>query len=282
MGSVKSWTGVVLHYAHLLTQPGPQPAKIGPTKCPDFVILDHAGRWHVLECKGTQTSLHLLRSQLERANQQKQAIDIAPALAGHRLAAGVYLAADRNSEESLMEIQDPSEVTPLIRLEEAGSATAAANRLTAARALGLAGYTQAAEEIAIVETRSESFQKLLTSEELRRIAIPLAQRREVATRELQLEREPFEFDGGEYVGRQISMDTFLPKLGYDARSITVKHGVEREFLRRIRAVAANQPLETVDFGQAQGLGSGGLEVTSDDGEVVVKQEGTAVSIVSFD
>ena len=271
----------VLHYAHLLTQPGPQPTKTGPTKCPDFVILDHAGRWHVLECKGTQTSLHLLRSQLDRARQQKQVIDIAPALAGHRLAAGVYLAADRNNEASQMEIQDPMEVSPLIRLDEAGTATSAANRLTAVRALGLAGYTQAAEEISIVETKSESLQKLLTREELGRTAIPIAQRREAAAKDLQREREPFEFDGRDYVGRQTSMEIFLPELGYEARKITVKHGVEREFLQRMRAIAVNQPLETIDFGYAEGA-NGGLKVTSDDSEIIVRQGAIAVSSVSFD
>ena len=85
----------ILNYARLLTHTPPATKKVGPGKSPDFVVLDAAGKWHVIECKGTQTSpAHSVR-QLKRAREQKSAIDISPKLKGLSLAAGLYLASEK-------------------------------------------------------------------------------------------------------------------------------------------------------------------------------------------
>ncbi|MDE2915454.1 MAG: hypothetical protein OXL68_21370 [Paracoccaceae bacterium] len=34
-----------------------RPARRGPRKSPDLGTQDHRGRWHVIECKGTQSGL---------------------------------------------------------------------------------------------------------------------------------------------------------------------------------------------------------------------------------
>jgi hypothetical protein len=36
-------------------------AKVGPSKAPDYVILDNAGKWHVLECKRASNAVRLER-----------------------------------------------------------------------------------------------------------------------------------------------------------------------------------------------------------------------------
>jgi hypothetical protein len=50
----------------------PAAAKVGPTKAPDFVIKDAAGKWHVLECKGTQSGRAKRNVYLEKALSQKK------------------------------------------------------------------------------------------------------------------------------------------------------------------------------------------------------------------
>jgi hypothetical protein len=173
-GQVKGFKQVVdgrrfiLQYAHLLTQAAPQPAKIGSGKSPDFVVLDNVGKWHVLECKGTQTTRRQSLYQLDRARQQKRAIEIDPALAGFSLAAGLYLASEGSHEHSRMMVHDPSVVSRLIRLDDNNGAMNAARRLTVARSLGLAGFTHLADELNFVDTKNDALRKLLTVAERRR------------------------------------------------------------------------------------------------------------------
>lgn len=79
----------MLQFAHLLPpRTRPTKAKVGPSKAPDFVIQDLRGRWHVLECKGTQSGRTHRNDFLDNALAQKRVIQITGRLRGERLAAG--------------------------------------------------------------------------------------------------------------------------------------------------------------------------------------------------
>lgn len=60
----------------LLTKTKAPTAKVGPSKAPDYVILDKSNRWHVLECKGTQSGPGFRDKFLKDALSQKQVIQI--------------------------------------------------------------------------------------------------------------------------------------------------------------------------------------------------------------
>jgi len=45
---------------------GKEPKKRGPGKSPDYIAEDSVGMWHVIECKGTQTSLEYSDTQLSK------------------------------------------------------------------------------------------------------------------------------------------------------------------------------------------------------------------------
>ena len=108
----------ILQFAHLLPRKTkPATAKVGPTKAPDFVIKDLRGRWHVLECKGTQSG-HANRNKfLSHALAQKQVIQVTGRLRGERLAAGLSLSNERSTTPTELRVIDPKG-KPLIQLGE--------------------------------------------------------------------------------------------------------------------------------------------------------------------
>jgi hypothetical protein len=48
-----------------------RPSRRGPAKSPDFIGIDAAGGLHVLECKGTQSSIDYLWTAVENGTSQK-------------------------------------------------------------------------------------------------------------------------------------------------------------------------------------------------------------------
>ena len=96
----------------------PAAAKVGPTKAPDFVIKDIAGKWHVLECKGTQSGRAKRDEYLDNALSQKSMIQITGRLRGERLAAGLAIANERSKEQTQMRIVDPDGDDPLLQLDD--------------------------------------------------------------------------------------------------------------------------------------------------------------------
>jgi hypothetical protein len=287
-GQVKGFKQVVdgrrfiLQYAHLLTQATPEPAKIGSGKSPDFVVLDNVGKWHVLECKGTQTTPRQSLNQLDRARQQKQAIEIDPALAGYSLAAGLYLASEDRNEQSRMMVHDPSDVSRLIRLDDNNKAVNAARRVTAARSLGLAGFTHLAEELNFVDTKNEALRKLLTVAELRRGTQSPLERMAIAFDELQGDRLSLEIDKQEYIGREFTTEVPLPHLAYEPRRVTVKHGVQRDYLEKLRSASPSTLFESIDADSAQRSRDDGIEIRSDEESVIIRQGNHFVSSLLFE
>jgi hypothetical protein len=286
-GQVKGFKQVVdgrrfiLQYAHLLTQAAPQPAKIGSGKSPDFVVLDNAGKWHVLECKGTQTTRRQSLYQLDRARQQKQAIEINSALAGLSLAAGLFLASEGSHERSRMMVHDPSDVSRLIKLDDNNMALNAAKRITAARSLGLAGFTYLAEELNFVDTKNEALRKLLTVAELRRGTQPPLERRAIAFHELQSDRASLQIDKQEYIGREFSTEVPIPHLAYETRRVTVKHGVQRDYFEKLRSTSPNTLFESIEAESAESSGNDDMEIRSDEQSVIIRQGNHFVSSLLF-
>jgi len=123
-------------------------AKVGATKTPDFVIEGLDGKWHVLECKGTQSGRASRDNFLKRAIQQKSMIDIIGNMCGQRLAAGLSITTVGQRERTHLKVVDPAP-EPILSLGEKDRerVTRAAKRLSIARSMAIIGMTEAASEL---------------------------------------------------------------------------------------------------------------------------------------
>ncbi|WP_156783296.1 hypothetical protein [Roseovarius nubinhibens] len=91
-------------------------AKNGPRKSPDFVALDARGRWHVIECKGTQSGPNYCRAQIDRGFAQKRAIEFQGTLKGQSLVTGFDIASAASDTASCLVIVDPKPEDPPLEI----------------------------------------------------------------------------------------------------------------------------------------------------------------------
>lgn len=91
----------------------------GVYKCPDFIFIDAWGKFHIVECKGTQNSRSSLAGQLKKGVQQKESIIFSDDKhLGQRLVAGLYIAQSDSDEASSLRIVDPDPPDdPLFRVQ---------------------------------------------------------------------------------------------------------------------------------------------------------------------
>lgn len=238
----------VLHYSSLLERPKRSLPKVGKNKCPDYVIKDLLGKWHVLECKGTQTSQKYRDDQLLGAIQQKKAVKISRSIAGSKLAAGIFVARDGGKEHSSLRVIDPKP-DPHIRLgpPQQSAAQMASARLSVSRALALSGYDRLADELAVPELGIR-MPELLTSSERRRLREPVAERLSAAKAEAsELRGSSIESMGQEFRGTQVEVEIpgteFRENTGFS--KVRVSQGINARFINEI-ALAPRLAPELLD------------------------------------
>jgi hypothetical protein len=130
-------------------------AKRGPNKTPDFVAQDVSGKWHVIECKGTQSGSEYSLKQLgvkgpppEGGVAQKRSIQFPLGYTGQRLVCGLSIDVEGGAGSSL-KIIDPRAKEPFVLgTDQMKLAQDAANRGVMARALRMAGFEVTAESVA--------------------------------------------------------------------------------------------------------------------------------------
>lgn len=89
------------------------PSKRGPAKSPDFIAVDDQGRLHVLECKGTQSSVKYLVSALESGIRQKNNFTNATPFASS-MVGGIFVPQHSSHEDAVLMYIDP-EPDPRLR-----------------------------------------------------------------------------------------------------------------------------------------------------------------------
>lgn len=116
-------------------------AKNGARKSPDFVALDARGRWHVIECKGTQSGSSYCRTQMDRGLAQKRAIEFQGTLKGQSLVTGFDIASAASDTASRLVIIDPEPEDPPLEIgpDDRPLIRDCVARGTIARAMMLAG-----------------------------------------------------------------------------------------------------------------------------------------------
>lgn len=251
-------------FSRLLRRQHKSKAKVGMSKAPDFVMRDSSGKWHVLECKGTQSSRDYQRSALKTAVVQKHALQLAGSIRGEQLASSLYIANEKDTLSSCLKIIDPEDEDPLLRLTglHADEMVRSANRLAVAQALGSIGLNEMAVELSLppnVDPESEllrpsEFMRLRTSRE-ERTARATEQVRERVLNKFSHNRRPYE-------GRVLELE--LPQTGtsFRFRKVRIRQGVTHDL---IEAVAADDSLgdETLDARVAPYTGSATIKVESD-------------------
>ena len=255
----------VLNLSHLLVRELGSKAKVGSSKIPDFVVEDNNGKWHVLECKGTQSGIPWRDRFLTRAVQQKHVINMRGELRGQRLAAGLAISNENQAGTTHLKIIDP-EPEPLISLgvREREEARQAAARLTIARAVGILGLSDAAIEFSFPEeidlkmaspfmTRSERFRTRRSRKD--RIRSANEQLRSAPL-------EAFKEHGGAYRGREVFFDIPENLGNLSGAKIRVRQGISGEILDELGDSFVK---ETVP-----GQSSDGVEIQAGDDYVILR------------
>lgn len=130
-------------------------AKRGPNKTPDFVAQDMSGKWHVIECKGTQSGSEYSLKQLGVQGPppaggvaQKLSIQFPPHHTGQWLVCGLSIGVE-GGNGSVLKIIDPPPKEPFVlNTNQMNLAQDAVNRGVMARALRMAGLEVTAESVA--------------------------------------------------------------------------------------------------------------------------------------
>lgn len=224
----------MLQFAHLLPpKTKAATAKVGPTKAPDYVIKDRSGKWHVVECKGTQSGRAHRDKFLKDALAQKRIIQINGRLRGERLAMGLAISNEKSPTASELRVVDP-EADPLISLNEQQSEEidAAAHRIAIARALGVVGLGEMAVELSLpVESGATDF---LRPNERLRMRSARSDRKSFAEeqmRERTLQKR--RFHGVRFESRSVTIDDSVLNGTGPVKGIRVVQGVNRDLIEEI-------------------------------------------------
>lgn len=277
----------LIQYASLVHLPPQRTRKVGPAKCPDYVALDKQGKWHVLECKGTQSGHEYLRDKQmgKTAVQQKGGIKVKGSMKGESLVIGVSLEHELSDEPSRMRVIDPP-AEPLIELDESHTEEAeiASQRLATSRALGLAGFHRAAEEVALPAVRERSVARLYRPGEAQRVSRPREDRRKEAKEELSAPSQAQFVDRGiRFLGREIEVE--MPGEAFRANTggrerVYVRQGVNEEIVARVRESPA-ELLNTVDAVVGRMDRRKGIEVERDEHRATLRDGQLFSATVEF-
>ncbi|MCU5534299.1 hypothetical protein OCA90_26815 [Bacillus cereus] len=82
-------------------------SKRGPSKTPDFILLDSSGDLHILECKGTQTSINRLEKQLDDGKEQVDNLNDSGGIISEKLVTGIFIPQFNSTEKAYFKIIDP-------------------------------------------------------------------------------------------------------------------------------------------------------------------------------
>jgi hypothetical protein len=149
----------------LLASQGGRPPKVGRMKMADFAALESTGKYHLIECKGTQDTRSALLTAMGNGVSQKRSLMCGTAgaerrLIGQRLVVGAHLVLENSTKNTTVRITDPAPLGEDPATLAPRVATSAfiepAIRLELARALGSAGAVRTAAAVAESDRLAEA------------------------------------------------------------------------------------------------------------------------------
>ena len=232
------------HMAQRLGIATDRPRKRGPRKSPDFVAMDASGKWHVIECKGTQSGIAYRNRQLgdsrnptSGAVSQKRTITFPHSIAGQRLACGLSISFEGDDQPSNLRIIDPpDDETFTIDESHQPLARDAVWRSIGGRSLLLSGFRSSASSLVDPFGRFQEsrLKRKLDSEERQEAMSQLASsaREELERRDLYERVFP---DDLSYFGRhsQIELPRSVEVDGNIVHRVSVRNGINQDFLNEL-------------------------------------------------
>jgi hypothetical protein len=247
--------------------------------------------WHIVECKGTQSGLNYREVQLSGSHthagavHQKMAVTFPAGHNGQRLACGVALAAEGDPDRTSLKIVDPEDdEEPFeIREQDLAAAEEAAMRSSVAVSLRLAGFHTASDAIASPIGRRPSSRPSRGAQEEERQGF-VRQRREVAIGEIENRgrQTPFDFQGRQFYGRQLSLDLPRPVAVGETfiRGVRIRQGVSAEALAILRE-AGFPDRRSEDFNSLADLGPVPLDMDEGEDSAELKIGGIFASTIDL-
>lgn len=214
-------------------------AKRGPNKTPDFVARDAVGRWHVIECKGTQSGKEFSEKQLGIKGPpptggvaQKCSIRFPASNTGQRLVCGLSIDVEGGTG-SVLRIVDPEPENPFeISSNQLVLADDAVNRGVMSRALRMSGFEVTAEAVASPFGRRPDSTRATSSKAESARKIMVEERDKRSRSELRDTVEHGLLFGGKFRGREIALE--LPRGIWvndsPVKKVIIRQGVNREAL----------------------------------------------------
>lgn len=220
----------------------PRTAKRGPSKTPDFVACDVAGKWHVIECKGTQSGPKYSAKQLgsngpflKGGVAQKRSIRFPPRHTGQRLVCGLDIDVE-GGRAGVLRIVDPEPEDPFeLSAQQLVFANDAAIRGVMSKALRMAGFEVTAEAVASPFGHRPDATRARSPRAERRRQAEMKGRDETSRTELRNEVDhPSLFDG-RFRGREtvVALPRGIWINETHVKRVTIKQGVNRDALAQL-------------------------------------------------
>ena len=266
----------------LLALSGGAPPKVGVMKMADYAALDGAGKFHLIECKGTQHSAGALAAAMADGQSQKQSLICASPgaerrLIGQRLVVGAHMVLESAKRDTQVVVMDPAPLAdePVMLAPRIPGAALSepALRLEVARALGTAGAVRTAAAIAQSDL----------SPGVTALSGP-AQRDRAQSALAMDEPQLMEFEdyGGAWLGERVVVPLLQPLEVGDRvyRFARVTKGVSHDLVGELREGARATQLFQEQYPQATARLKAGKTVAGDDHAAIVRL-GVSLSAVEL-
>lgn len=268
------------------SEEGVPPPKVGNRKCPDFVMEDVCGKFHILECKGTQSGRAYLDRAMATGQIQKQGIRLPKAVRGESLVIGISLAGEGQERNSELVVVDPEdEPLTIVKKSDVKKASETLVRLSVAQGLNLNGFSRLAFEMSWpgdLDALGEEA-RLLTGVERKALAIGRENRGPLWQEEAKLELVS-ERNIEERVTQEMTFDIPPTKLdsGDFARRIRVRRGVDAKLIRKL--LESGSEFHSASSEIAADIASRGhdIEIDQTSCSLSLKQHGLFISEIELD
>ena len=256
----------------LLASPSGTLPKVGSMKMADYAALDGSGKFHLIECKGTQHSRGALTTAMEDGRLQKQSLVCSSPgaerrLIGQRLVVGAYMVLEGARRDTTVVVTDPAplaeQALTLAPRIAAAALAEPALRLEIARALGTAGAVRTAVAVAQSDLPPD----------YRALAGPAQRdRAQAALSADEAELETFEEFGETWLGERVVAPLLEPLLLGDRvyRFARMTKSISRELLGELRESTAPSPLFQEQYPAAVARLRDGKVITNDDHAAIVR------------